>query len=300
MRVALFYLIVIAFISCTREPALDTSPRLIFRVRFDSTTERLNNEGTPASVRAGHAAQHPVINAMAVDYIELVPGSNTALSAGAVIYKADVTTQGGDPATDFSRLVPAGHNEVFYATRLNGIAPGEYEWLRVGFAYLNTTVAFRLDSTVNDSTKVHDDFIGSLTSFIGDKTYIGTYSVKSQQWVLDTNKLQGYWGFEGLISGDNINEVLVREGQSEEGATTVVNPLHETSPLPPGSGIVTAAFTPGNLVITGDETENIVVELTVSVNRSFEWQELIENGKWDILKEPVVDMGIRGMQPAIK
>lgn len=300
MRVVLFCLIVFALISCTREPAMDTSVRLIFRVRFDSTMDRLNNLGIPASVPAGHGAQHPVINAMAVDYIELLPGRNTPLSAGAVIYKTDITYLGGDSATDFSRLVPAGHNEVFFATRLNNIAPGEYEWLRVGFAYLNTTIAFRVDSTVNDSTEVHNDFIGNLTYFLGAKTYIGTYSVKSQQLVLDTNKVQGYWGFEGLISGDKISEVIVREGQSDEGATTVVNLLHDTSPLPPGSGIVTAAFAPGKLVITGAETENIVVELAISVNKSFEWKEQIENGKWDVLKEPIVDMGLRGMNPTIR
>jgi hypothetical protein len=45
----------------------------------------------------------------------------------------------------------------------------------------------------------------------------------------------------------------------------------------------------------------VVVEVSLSTNKSFEWKEIINNGKWDILKgEQVVDMGIRGMKPRIQ
>jgi hypothetical protein len=66
---------------------------------------------------------------------------------------------------------------------------------------------------------------------------------------------------------------------------------------------VTAAFVNGagnKLVITGNETSDIVVEVSLSTNKSFEWTEVVADGKWEPSKgEQVVDMGIRGMVPRI-
>jgi len=103
------------------------------------------------------------------------------------------------------------------------------------------------------------------------------------------NKLQGYWGIE-TIAG-------VQTGQSPEGATTVPNPLFATSPIPQGSCIVTGKFDK-NLEITGNETEDITVTMSLSINQSFEWVDKNGNGKWDVdLDENVVDMGLRGLIP---
>ena len=56
-------------------------------------------------------------------------------------------------------------------------------------------------------------------------------------------------------------------GQAPAGATTVPNPIFASSPIPQGSCLVTGEFeTP--LVINGDETEDIVVVLSVSTKRS--------------------------------
>lgn len=300
MRVVLFCLSFMAFISCTKEPEENVAPKLIFRFRFDSTQSRLNSNGETAVLPAGNAAQSPLMNIIAANYIELSPDRNTALGTGAIIYNAPETTAGGDTAIDFARLQPAANNEVFYAIDIKDIPPGDYEWLRISFAYQNYIVSFRVDTTVNDTTNINQDFTGTIASFTGYNTYISSYTVKTQPVAVDTNKVQGYWGFEGSINGNSFSETLSLSGQSPEGATTVVNPLFATSPVPLGSGVATAAFLPGKLSITGTETANIVVEVSLSTNKSFEWKELVENGKWDVLKEPVVDMGIRGMIPTIK
>lgn len=93
----------------------------------------------------------------------------------------------------------------------------------------------------------------------------------------------------------------MQSGQAPAGATTVVNPLFNTSPIPAGSCVVTAAFANGKLKITGSETKDIVVECSFSTNKSVEWKDLNPNGKWEPLKgETLVDMGIRGLIPTIK
>ena len=90
-------------------------------------------------------------------------------------------------------------------------------------------------------------------------------------------------------------------GQAPDGATTVVNPLFASSPIPQGSCVVTAAFAPGKLKITGTETTDIVVQVSLSTNKSFEWTEVVSDGRWEPARgEQVVDMGIRGMIPTIK
>ncbi len=301
-------LLCMSAISCTKvDNGEVTEAKLIFRYRFDSTQQRLGNTGQPVPVASGNAAQSPVFNSMSAHYIELSPDASTPLGKGAILYKADETNAGGEAAIDFERAVLAGNNEVFYALPLKDIPAGEYEWLRVSLAYQNYTVQYHIDTviTVTTDTSTYDitidrDLSGTIGSFIGFNTYIGSYLLQSQSLAVDGNRKQGYWGFETTISGEGFNEIYTASGQSPEGSTTVVNPIFDTSPVPGGSCVVTAAFVPGKLVITGRETENIIVEVSLSTNKSFEWKDVINNGKWDPLKgEPVVDMGIRGMIPTI-
>lgn len=294
-------LVSICTVSCIKENDAPVEPKLIFRFRFDSTQVRLSSTGQPASVPAGHAAQSPFMNTMSVHYIELSATSSTALGKGAVIYKAPETNAGGDTAIDFSKSILTSNNEVFYAVSLKDIAPGEYEWLRMSLAYQNYTVKYHFDTTINGTT-IELDSSGVIASFIGYNTYITSYQIKTQSVTVNENRKQGYWGFETTLARDtSFNETYTVTGQSPEGSTTVVNPIFDTSPVPAGSCVVTAAFVPGKLVITGKETENIIIEVAVSTNKSFEWIESNNNGKWDPAKgESVVDMGIRGIIPTIK
>jgi hypothetical protein len=295
--------------SCTKADNGEAAEaKLIFRYRFDSTQERLNNTGQPASLPDGNAAQSPVFNSMNTHYIELALNASTPLGKGVILYKAPETDAGGEAAIDFERSVSARNNEVFYAMSLKDIAPGEYEWLRISLAYQNYSVQYHIDTTITIATDttsstivIDQDLTGTIASFIGYNTYLKSYLIKTQSLTVDGNRKQGYWGFETTLSGEGFNEMYTTSGQSPEGGTTVVNPIFDTSPVPAGSCVVTAAFIPGKLVITGKETENIIVEVSLSTNKSFEWREVVNNGKWDPLKgEPVVDMGIRGMIPTIK
>jgi hypothetical protein len=53
-------------------------------------------------------------------------------------------------------------------------------------------------------------------------------------------------------------------------------------------------------MITGEETENIELTLSFSVNNSFEWLEVVEDGKFEpAIGEQVVDMGLRGLIPSL-
>jgi hypothetical protein len=136
------------------------------------------------------------------------------------------------------------------------------------------------------------DYDGTLASFVGFNTYIGTHSIGNNFFTVNGNRAQGYWAF-------GLDDFLYSsQGQAPAGATTVPNPLAATSPIPAGSCVVTGQF--GNaLQITGNETSDIVVTLSLSINHSFEWQEVNADGKYEpAAGETVVDMGLRGLIPS--
>ena len=185
-------------------------------------------------------------------------------------------------------------------TGINQIAIGEYEWLRISLAYQNGDVKIRVDTTIN-SVSINQDLNATLASFIGFNTYIKNFTVKNQSITVNGNRSQGFWGFDTAVPVLGTNIPIAESGQAPAGATTVVNPLFNTSPIPAGSCVVTAAFANGKLKITGNETKDIIVECSFSINNSVEWRDLNPNGKWEPLKgETLVDMGIRGLMPTIK
>jgi len=286
-------------ISCKKENHV-AAPNLIFKMKFDSTQARLNNVGQPSTLADGHAAQSPVFNNMSVHYIELASNAFIALGQGSVLYKAAETTAGGSNAIDFSKSTFAANGETFFSMPLKDIPAGTYEWLRVSLAYQNADVKFKVDTTVAGIT-INQDFVGTLAGFIGFNTYITSYKVKNQSLTVNGNKAQGYWGFETVLSGGGYTYPFITSGQAPAGATTVVNPIFATSPIPQGSCVVTAAFVPGKLTITGNETNDIIIECSFSTNNSFEWIDFVQDGRWEPSKgEQVTDMGIRGMIPTIK
>lgn len=286
------------FSSCKKE--VENTYSLIFKFKFDSTQVRLNNIGQPQGVAPGNAAQNPVFNKMSAHYIELAPIATTALGAGAVLYHASETAVGGSTAIDFEKSFFAGNNQNFYSIPLRNITPGDYEWLRVSLAYQNFDVKYYVDTVVSGIT-IKQEFPGTAAGFIGYKTYIKNHIIKNQSLVVNANKAQGFWGFETTVNFGGINFPFITSGQAPAGATTVPNPIFATSPIPAGSCVVTAAFGPGKLKITGNETNDIIIEVSLSTNKSFEWKEVIADGKWEPAKnEQVVDMGIRGMIPRIQ
>jgi hypothetical protein len=257
-------------------------PRLVFKFVFDSTQVRLDNLGNPSALPSNHGAQSPRFNKMSAHYIELTPNQFTQIGQGAVLYHNAETTAGGATAIDFSKSNPVGNNETFYSMPLKGVAPGTYDWLRVSLAYQNYEIDFRY--SLNGTNY---DLNATLASFIGYNTYLSSFKIKDSTVVVNANKPQGFWAFETIYN--------VSSGQSAAGATTVPNPIFATSPIPQGSCLVTGSFSQP-LVITGNESSDIVVTVSLSTNKSFEWIENSTPGYFEpAAGDAVVDMGIRGM-----
>lgn len=293
-----FLMICCCFLSCKKETNTNAGaePKLILKFKFDPAQERLNNIGQPAAMPAGHAGQSPSFNKMSAHYVELAPTGLTALGKGAVLYKAAETSSGGSNAIEFDKSSFAGNNETFFEIPIKNITPGVYDWLRLSLAYQNYDVKYYVDTVISGIT-VKQEFNGTVASFIGFNTYIRNYKIKGQTVAVNANRKQGYWGFETTVNFNGVSYPFSTTGQAPEGATTVVNPLFATSPIPQGSCAVTGNFPAGGLKITGKETTDLIVEISLSTNKSFEWIEVINDGKWAPAKgEQVVDMGIRGMK----
>jgi hypothetical protein len=266
--------------SCTYiSPALN-EPMLIIKLKFDSTQTRLDNFGQPSTIPSGNSAQSPIFYGMSAHYIELAQTNFTQLGDGEIIYHGDETNAGGTTAVDFSKAIVKGDGEVFFEVPLKDITPDTYNWLRVSLTYQNYDVKFKANGF---------SLVGRLASFVGFNTYVESYLIQSQTVTLNTNKLQGYWGFETLGT--------VTEGQAP--ATTVPNPISSTSPVPAGSCVVTGDFN-SPFIVTGNETENVILTISLSTNNSFEWSDANGNGVYEPLDgDTVVDMGLRGLEPII-
>jgi hypothetical protein len=281
------------FLASCQKNADDPTPinngtaKVNFIFKFDSTQVRLNAIGQPAPMPAGNAGQSPRFNSMSAHYVELSPSAFTALGAGAVLYKAPEVTTGGAKAIDFSNSKFAGNNQTFLSVPVKDFAAGTYTWLRVSLAYQNYNIYMNALGQTIDAT---------LASFIGFNTYLNSYKVKDSTIAINANKLQGYWALEGKVFGIG----FLSQGQAPPGATTVPNPLFASSPIPAGSCLVTGQFvTP--LVVTGNETTDINIIVSLSINKSFEWIDVDHNGTYDPNNgDAVIDMGIRGMIPKIQ
>jgi len=132
---------------------------------------------------------------------------------------------------------------------------------------------------------------GTVASFIGFNTFIADYFINQESVAVNANKPQGYWGFETMG--------FTTTGQAPAGATTVPNPISSTSPIPAGSCVVTGAFDQP-LVITGNETKDIEITVSISTNNSFEWTDDGDGLFQPEVGDAVVDMGIRGMIPFVQ
>ena len=264
----------------------DSGPNLIFKLYFDSTLARLDNFGNPASIPAGNSAQSPRFNAMSAHYIEFAQDSTTQLGQGEIVFHGPETTAGGPNAVDFDQAITKGEGETFYSIPLSQVNPGTYKWLRVSLTYQNYDIDFKAAGNM---------YTGTLASFVGFNTYITNYTINTQNVTVNDDKLQGYWGFETVI----FSTPYVYEGQSV--GTTVPNPISSTSPIPAGSCVVTGDF-PSALTITGNETSDIIVNINLSTNKSFEWRDLNMDGIYEPSDginpgDTVVDMGLRGLFP---
>ncbi len=299
----LLALLGLAFAGCKKEPSDPTTDpgSWHFQFKFDASQTRLNNVGQPAPLPAGHAAQTPEFRKMSIHYLELASTAFTALGAGAVVYKAPETTKGGDNAIDFDKATLAAEGEKFLTIQVGDLPPGTYEWIRASVAYQNYDVHFNIKNlpVVGDLNQQR----GTVASFLGFNTYITTAQPREKTLTVNDDKKQGFWAFETDLSTPYSSYNQLSSGEAPAGATTVVNPLFASSPIPAGSCVVTGKFAQP-LVVTGKETKAVTITLSFSINQSFEWVDTNGNGQLDFYGdgvtpgEKIVDMGLRGLIPS--
>lgn len=282
LLVSLCCLILIHSCSKDKDDNPISTPNLIIKFKFDPNQERLNNLGQPSTIPVGNDAQSPTVAKMSANYIELAPDAFTALGDGEILYKGDETNAGGDTAIDFQNAKFAGDNEVFLTIPLSDVATGNYNWVRVSLAYQEGGIKL-----LHSGASIN----GTLASFVGYNNYITSFDVNGSTFEVNGNRLQGFWAFEA--------QGFTSSGQAPEGATTVPNPLFDSSPIPQGSCVVTGQFD-SPFSITGNETQDVVVTLSFSINKSFEWTEVNVDGRYEpAAGEQVVDMGLRGLKPIV-
>jgi hypothetical protein len=290
-------------VACDKTPDTNdnTGAKLLMKIKFDNTLPRLDAFGQPATIPAGNAAQNPTFNDISLHNIELVTNEFTPIQGGAVVYMSAENTTGGARAVDFDKAIIKKDGETYLEVPLSDIQAGTYQFIRTSVTYQNYDVRFNINNVPVVGNIMNQK--GTIASFVGFNTYIASTKIANKTHIVNDDKLQGYWAFETQLSSpyDSYNQIY----SGDAVGTTVVNPIHNTTPIPVGSCLVTGRFVGGDLVITGNETEDIVVELAYCTNKSFEWKDTNGNGELDIdasggALEPVVDMGLRGLQARVK
>jgi hypothetical protein len=300
-------------------------PKLIFKFKFDSTQARLDGFGNPSTLPANHRAQCPHFNGMSVHHIEMAPTIYTGVGQGNVLYTtptsasspvtvwnaAHTQSQTYTDAIDFTKETIVGDGQEFFSIPLSQVTAGTYPYLRISVAYQNYTIKYAIKSgtSVGGYTVPQIYNTGTIASFIGYNTNVNSFKIKNQTVTLNSPnniKQQGYWAFEADPYMSYTYAPV--QGQAPQGATTVVNPLFASSAVPPGSCLITGAFvnqagTTTPLTITGKETSDVVITVSMSTNNSFEWKHDASNPDdgyiYTLNGDTVVDMGLRGMMPKL-
>lgn len=273
----------------------NSSAKLNLSLKFDENLPRLGNFGQAVNIPEGHAAQSPKMKEVSLHYVEFALGPLTLLGDGVIVYKGAETTAGGESAVNFDQAAKGAEGETIISVDRSTLSPGTYTWLRVSLTYQNYDIDYRFNYPpfINNQ-----DYTGNLVSFVGFNTYITSHQVGESSLAVNSNKEQGYWAFDSNINyaGNSYGEVFKGDGAG----VTVVNPINSTSPIPPGSCVVTGELAEP-LIVTGNEKEDIEVVLAFSINNSFEWLEVNNDGKFEpAAGETVVDMGLRGLHPYVK
>lgn len=303
IKIVFFTLISFSFLSCSKDDdKITTPPQLNISFIMDSSAARLDNLGNPIEIPTGNAAQNPDFEILGLHFIGLYKDKFTPYKNGATVFSSPTTKEGGIAAIDFEKelLLTKTNNKL--SIPLTNIASGTYEYFRSSIGFQKYNINYNLKGASTDPnwpSGVNDDIdiTGTLASFLGYNTYIKNYTLVNKKVNLNTNKAQGYFGLEsnGKIAGQSFNNL--NEGNAPQ--TTVPNPINDTSPVPDGSCVVTGKF-PVTLTIPENPTNDINIQVIISINKSFEWKDDNGNNKFEPLAgEKVVDMGTRGVFPSV-
>ncbi len=292
-----------SFTSCSQDD--NTNPgEAMLHISFimDTNADRLDNFGEPIAIPPENAGQNPDFDILGLHFIGLYPNKFTAYDQGVTVFSSPTTEAGGIAAIDYSKELFLTQTDNSLHIPLKNITPGTYEYFRSSIGFQKYKIEYNLkgaSSSPNWPDGISDDIdvVGTLASFLGYNTYIADYTLESETVEVHANKQQGYFGLEtqGEVSGYSFTDIT--EGDAPQ--TTVPNPIDATSPVPQGSCVVTGKF-PTALTIPQNATEDITIQVVLSINKSFEWKDENENGKYEpLLGEQVVDMGTRGVFPTV-
>jgi hypothetical protein len=312
-RIVWLSFFVILFASCTK--SVNSDRYLIFRFKFDPNQERLDSNGvlTPFA-SSGNTALTPIINSAASHYLELCQGDSIPFGLGEVLFHGPEK----DSATvDFSQCTISKEGDIFFSIPLSMVTPGVYKWLRMSVVYENMSIPIRLENFVKNNVSFTGVFDGTLVGFLGRNNYIESYTIKTATLNPSPKKQrQGLWSIETSLGSGGYQfapETYTDKTLDED--NTFVNPSASKIKLPRGSCITTGLFykTRYNkqgekptfdllpLTITGAETESIIIDCSLSTNKSFEYRDNNNNKYFDpFTGEPVVDMGFRGLNAIVK
>ena len=335
--IALSLLTFVAISSCKKDtknttttpPATTSGPQLKFVFKFDSTQVRLDGSGNSSTLPANHRAQSPHFNGLSAHYIEMTKNNITPVGAGTVLYttpttpctpvtvwnNTQTTSQTYTDAINFNQETVVGDGQQFFSIPLSQVSAGTYPFIRISVAYQNYGIKYAIKQGTTipgyGAAPINIYNTGTIASFIGYNSYITSYKVKNQtiSFPGGTSKQQGYWAFEADPYMSYTYAPI--QGQAPQGATTVVSPAaFATASIPPGSCLVTGQFvnqagTVTPLVITGNETSDVIITISMSTNQSFEWKTNTVNPNpndgniYTLNGDTVVDMGLRGMIPKL-
>ena len=197
-------LVCLLYWTCSKTDA-DTSAtttndaKLRLQFRFDAEQERLDNQGNPANMPLGHAAQTPDFNALSAFFIELVPTSLTQVRAGAIVYEAATqsaqSSSSFEEAVVFDKAIISDENVFFLEIPLQDIPVGDYQYLRASVTYQNFDIRFNLNNLPSPLPSNLNHQKGTLASFIGFNTFIKDILVKNQTLNINADRQQGFWAF---------------------------------------------------------------------------------------------------------
>lgn len=304
-KLSFFLLACLLIFSCNSEDGNnDNPPKLNITFIMDTSADRLDNLGDPAVMPVGNAGQHPDFHVLGLHFIGLYPDQFTPYDGGSMVFLSPTTEAGGIAAIDFEQELFITPDNNTFSVPLSQLESGTFEYFRSSIGYQKYDIFYNLGGASNNNPDwpqgISDDVDveGTVASFLGYNTYIESYNLKNETVSVFENKVQGYFGLEsnGTVSGYNFNNVS--EGDAPQ--TTVPNPIDATSPVPAGSCVVTGRF-PQALVIPENPTEDINIQVVISINNSFEWEDYNGNNKYEpLLGEQVVDMGTRGVFPSVQ
>ena len=295
------YLFCFLFILCSCNKK--DEPMLNITFIMDPTAARLNNFGDSVNIPTGNAGQNPDFETLGLHFIGLYPNKFTPYEGGETVFLSPTTEEGGIAAIDFDEELFLTEAKNTYSIALSELESGTYEYFRASIGFQKYNIVYNLggaSSRPDWPSGISDDIDvnGTLASFLGYNTYIRNYTLQNQTVNVNTNQGQGYFGLEsnGDVAGYPFTDLT--EGNAPQ--TTVPNPIDATSPIPAGSCVVTGKF-PVALIISDDPSDDINIQVVISINKSFEWQDDNNNNKYEpLLGEQVVDMGTRGVFPTVQ